>query len=114
MLAMPETAAGEQHRQVLARMAAGVSQVAAEKNHRPVKQTALILFRLLQSGQEIAQDLQLFQLDDPELLELVGILAVVREVVMPVRYALDRRHEARAEQHDRDQPRRIGLEGQMS
>src|SRR5438128_1255612 len=38
MLAMPESAARQQHRQVPDRMAAAVAQVAAEEDHRPVEQ----------------------------------------------------------------------------
>src|SRR5262245_23707151 len=42
--AMPEAPAGEKHRQVLAGMIAGVPQVAAEKDHRPVEQAFSLLF----------------------------------------------------------------------
>jgi hypothetical protein len=46
--AVPETTTGEKNRQVLGRMITGISQVAAEKDHRSVEQGFVVFLRLLQ------------------------------------------------------------------
>ena len=48
VLAVLEAAAGEQHRQVLHAVGAGVAQVAAEEHRRPVEQVVAFFLRVLQ------------------------------------------------------------------
>jgi 2-dehydro-3-deoxygluconokinase len=81
-----------------------LSQVAAEEKRRPVEK-AFALFRgLLQFLQQFAHGLHLLHFDRSELFDLLGILAVVRQVVMAERHPRDRRHVARPQEHHGDQP----------
>ena len=68
---------------------------------------------MAEQPEEVAEGLHLLDLQRLELGELRGVLAVVREVVMAEADARDRRHAAGPQQHDRDEPRRIGLDGQV-
>lgn len=56
VLAMSESSAGKQPRQILRGMRAGISQVAAEEHHRPVEQAFPLFFCALQVLQELRRD----------------------------------------------------------
>src|SRR5262245_63040628 len=50
-----ESAAGQQHRQVLARVVAGVAEIAAEKNHCVIEQSTAFFFGLLEFREQVAK-----------------------------------------------------------
>ena len=52
VLAVLETAAGQQNRHVLDAVRGGIAQVAAEEDHGAIEQGGAFLLRLLQLGQE--------------------------------------------------------------
>ena len=82
VLAVSEPAAGQKHRQIPRRVAAGVAEVAAEEHHGAIEQAGALLARVFELGKEGAQGPQLFQLDRPELRDFGWFLAVVRQIVM--------------------------------
>ena len=87
MLPVLEAAACEQHWQILRRVIAGVAQIAAEEDHRPIEQRLSLLLGLLQLREELGDDLHFFEFDLFELLDLAGVLPVMRQIVMPQRHA---------------------------
>ena len=104
MLTMLEASASQQNRHIFDTMPPCVAQVAAEENGRPVEQTFTVLPGLSELCQKGPQCFHFFQLKNFELSNLDGILTVVRQVMMSLADALDRRHVTGAEQLKRDQP----------
>ena len=91
VLAVLEAAAGHDDRQVFVAVAAGVAEVRAEQDRRPVEERAAAVVGRVQLRQEIAKRFHLLDLDQRELGDLAGVLAVMRQVVIALGDALDRR-----------------------
>src|SRR5262245_20966771 len=81
VLPVPEAAARQEDRQVFDGVAAAVTQVAAQEDHRPVEQAGALFLRRLQLGEQVADELHRLDLDDLQLRQLPRVLAVVRQVV---------------------------------
>src|SRR6185369_13145146 len=79
VLPVLEAPAGQEDRQVPDGMAAAVAEVTAQEYRGPLEQAGAFLLRLLQLGEQVAQRLQRFDLDNLELIELAGVLPVVRQ-----------------------------------
>ena len=110
---MFEPAAGEQDGEVLDRMATAVAEVAPQEDRRPVEQVGPVFLRLLQLREQFAEGLHRLLFHDLQLGEFARLLAVVRKIVVTERHARDWRWRGCTAQHDRDDPGRVGLEGQV-
>ena len=73
------------------------AQVAAQEYGGAVQQVTTLLTCVFQIGQKLPEGAQQFQFDCPQLIDLVGVLAVVRQVVVSQTDTLDGRHQTRAE-----------------
>ena len=114
VLTVSESAARQKHGQVAFGMAAGISQVAAEKHRRPVEQVAALFARLFQLGQEGTECPHFLHLYRSKLSDLPGVLPVVGQVVVAVRHSVDGRHPlAAADHYHRDQAAGIRLEDEV-
>ena len=86
-----ESAAGQQNRQIAGAVAAGVSQIAADQNLCLVQLASGSFFCVSQRQQEIFERGHFGALDDSQLFDLGGVAAVMREPVMILGHAFDRR-----------------------
>ncbi len=77
MLTVFETTTGEQDGQVLGRVAAAITEVAAEEDRGAVEQVGIGFLGLLELREKIAHGFHRLLLDDLKLRELAGILAVM-------------------------------------
>ena len=81
MLAVSETAAGEDDGQVLVVVQA-VVHVRAKQDHRTVEQVGVSLLGLFQTAEERAEELHVGAFDEGQLFDLFRVLTVVRQVVV--------------------------------
>lgn len=77
VLAVLESSARDDNRQILVVVAAGVSQIAAEQNDRSVQQRAARFLRLFQLCQQFSEQLHLLKFDDPQFCKFRRVLSVM-------------------------------------
>src|SRR5207244_910120 len=106
---VPEAAAGEEDRQVGVVVRRRVAEVAGVEDHGTSQEIVLAFAALLELSQELAEDADLGFLDQGQLLQLAGLLTVVRSIVMGERDVVHARLVLRAEM-ERNDAGRIGLQ----
>ena len=108
--------AGQHGRQVVRVVLVAVAQGRAEQHHRVVQQRPFPFADLLHPVEQLGALLDVPGRDPLVLVQLLGVVLVVRELVVAPLDALDEREVLvadRVAEHERGDPRRVGLEGQQ-
>ena len=113
VLPVLEAPASQKDRKVPRRVAAGIAEIAPEKNSSAVQEVGIAFLRPAKLDEQVAHGLHGLDFDDLELREFARILAVVRKIMVAEIDAFDRWCRGGTGEHDGDQPCRVGLQGQM-
>ncbi len=89
VLAMLKTTTCQQHGKILGRVTARITEVTTQVYNRSIEQRLLAFATLLQLAEQIANGLHRLHFHDLELCQLAGVLAMVREIMMAERDALN-------------------------
>ena len=112
VLAVTEAAAGHDERDVAGAMGAGVAEIATRHDDRVIEQGAAAFPDAFEQAEEAANLREFRALDDPQLLDLSLVLAVVRKVMPVLADALDLGRRVHAAGAVGDEAGRVGLESQ--
>ena len=112
VLAVLESATGEDEREVLVAVGVGIAEAAAVQDLGAVEQGAGGFVDGLKCFQEVAEGRDLGFFDFLQLSDLVGFVAVVGESVGFTLHAGDMRHDAERAEGERDDARAVRLQGE--
>src|SRR6185437_11602779 len=114
VLAMTETAAGQEDGEVGGEMTAGAAEIAAKQDLGAVEKRAIAVGSGFEGAEEIDESRERGPLDNFELAEHGGVHAVVREGVISLVNALDFGNCAEVKTAQGDHAGGVGLQGQAN